>query len=33
MIVVDTQTANNVTNIKIADIVVVDILKSSQNEN
>ena len=33
IIVVDTQTVNNVINIKIVDIVVVDILKLNQNES
>ena len=33
MIVVDTQIVDNVTNIEIADIVIVDILKLNRNEN
>ena len=33
IIVVDTQIVNNVINIKIVDIIVVDILKSNRNEN
>ena len=33
MIVVNTQTADNVTDIKTADIAVVDTLKSSRNES
>ena len=33
MIVVNTQTVDNVINIKVADIVVVDISKSNRNKN
>ena len=33
IIVVNTQTVDNVINIKIVDIAVVDILKSNRNEN
>ena len=33
IIVVDTQIVNNVINIKIVDIVIVDILKLNRNEN
>ena len=33
IIVVDTQTVNNVINTQIVDIVVVNILKSNRNEN
>ena len=33
IIVVDTQIVDNVTDIKIVDIIVVNILKSNRNEN
>ena len=33
IIVINTQIVNNVIDIEIADIIVVDILKSNRNEN